>query len=351
MMRGRSALGQALRQSQHRKKFTLQLVAVGGLKKLEAMVPVTPESNLIFQFVAENSADILCLVGMDRVMRYVSPASTRLLGWTPEELTGRGPEGFVLDDDLPRLAEEIQRRLALKIDYGTITLRMKKKDGGIAWMEFNSQVVRDQATGEAKEVVLVVRDVTERTLREERLAAQALTDSLTELPNRRAFDDALSREWKRTRREKTRMALLLLDIDHFKEFNDQYGHMMGDDCLRAVAGTIKAMLRGSDFAARFGGEEFAIILPATRGTAAMQVAEKVRAAIEKLDIPHAHNHERGCRVTTSIGVTTAEGQMDETCQMPEGLLLAADHALYRAKREGRNRVEISMDMTPRRFGV
>jgi diguanylate cyclase (GGDEF)-like protein len=114
----------------------------------------------------------------------------------------------------------------------------------------------------ALELVVVMRDITERKILEDRLASFAMTDGLTGLSNRRSFDEVLDSEWKRTLREGPQISLLLLDLDHFKQFNDEYGHQVGDDCLRAVAATLKGAVRVTDIAARYGGEE-----PASAGPA------------------------------------------------------------------------------------
>jgi diguanylate cyclase (GGDEF)-like protein len=173
-----------------------------------------------------------------------------------------------------------------------------------------------------------------------------MTDGLTGLANRRAFDEALEREWKRTLREGTQVSLLLLDIDHFKRFNDLYGHQVGDDCLRAVAQAAVGAVRQTDIVARYGGEEIAIILPQVDTRGAAEVAEKVRAAIEALRLPHAENPEGRDWLTVSIGAATALARYGGTMRMPESLLLAADHALYKAKHAGRNCVRTGLLIAP-----
>ena len=273
---------------------------------------------------------------MDRVLDYVSPSSFHILGWRPEEMTGRPVEDFILDEDRPVLAATIASQ------GRSVMLRMLKKDGSTVWMENRATLVCDSTTGEPKEWVVTMRDITERKVLEQELSALALTDGLTGLPNRRAFDEALEREWKLTLREGAQISLLLLDIDHFKEFNDQYGHQVGDDCLRAVTAAVRGVLRTSDIAARYGGEEIAVILPSTDTPGAVAVAEKVRSAIEALQITHGGNPEGGGWVTASIGVATALSRQGGTMRMPESLLLAADSALYKAKREGRNRVATAL---------
>ncbi|MCU1262105.1 MAG: diguanylate cyclase with sensor [Bryobacterales bacterium] len=294
------------------------------------------ENEINFQFLAENSADIICRAGLDRMLHYVSPSSLHILGWKPEEMAGRPLDDFILAEDIPVLAAAIASN-----DEDT-TIRMLKKDGATAWMENHARLVRDSATGEPQEFVVVMRDITKRKLLEERLSALALTDGLTGLSNRRAFDDALEREWKHTLQEGSQISLLLLDIDHFKEFNDRYGHQVGDDCLRTVAAAVRGTVRATDIVARYGGDEITIILPTADTSGAVEAAEKGRSAIEALRITHEGNPEGGGWVTASVGAATALAREGGTMRMPESLLLAADNALYKAKHGGRNCVATAL---------
>ncbi|NCU01451.1 GGDEF domain-containing protein [Candidatus Macondimonas diazotrophica] len=179
-----------------------------------------------------------------------------------------------------------------------------------------------------------------------RLSRLSMVDGLTEVANRRRFDEALHEEWRRARRAQLAdqsapapvpydaMALLLLDIDYFKQYNDHYGHLAGDACLKQVAATIACAIRRSgDLVARYGGEEFAIILPATPLAGGFSVAERIRRMIWDAAIPHAESPLG--RVTVSIGVADVQGQ---DCGGETDLLRMADGALYAAKRAGRNRV-------------
>jgi diguanylate cyclase (GGDEF)-like protein len=161
------------------------------------------------------------------------------------------------------------------------------------------------------------------------------TDGLTGISNRRMFDELSLREWRRCERMKKPMALVMLDIDSFKLFNDQYGHQAGDDCLRAVAGQVaRAAPRASDLAARYGGEEFVLVLGETDADGARWVAENVRQHVSELGIPHITPNRR---VTVSCGVASV---MPAKGMSFDALLRAADHALYRAKAEGRDRVVV-----------
>jgi diguanylate cyclase (GGDEF)-like protein len=169
------------------------------------------------------------------------------------------------------------------------------------------------------------------------LERAALIDPLTGIGNRRAFDQALERDWRRAERAKEALSLLMIDVDHFKQVNDTSGHQKGDECLAAIGRALeRTSPRVGDFVARYGGEEFACILPATDGIGATKVADRLRAAIEALQIEHPQS-EHGV-VTVSIGVTACRSPNGLTPQM---LIGTADRALYQAKSKGRNRVEFS----------
>jgi len=167
----------------------------------------------------------------------------------------------------------------------------------------------------------------------EKLQQLSHMDGLTEVANRRHFDEELARVWRRTLREGGAMALVMIDIDHFKSYNDQYGHLAGDECLRRVAEVLRTSVkRPFDLVARYGGEEFAVLLPDTQGAGAEKIAEKIRASVEGLDIPHCRSSV-GNRVTISCGVAVASPAPNLD---PASLIAMADRRLYTAKHTGRN---------------
>lgn len=171
----------------------------------------------------------------------------------------------------------------------------------------------------------------------ERLQNLSFLDGLTGIANRRHFDQELLQESRRAKRDNKFISLILLDIDYFKAFNDTYGHLKGDDCLKTIAATLKKVLkRPGDFAARYGGEEFAVVLPNTDDVGAAIIAEELRASIVRGGILHV-NSLCSVYVTVSLGVVTRSAEQDQT---PDDLILAADRALYRSKHEGRNRVSV-----------
>lgn len=171
-------------------------------------------------------------------------------------------------------------------------------------------------------------------LANQELAVLSRTDDLTRIANKRHLDETLKREWHRCARTHAPLSVLMLDIDHFKLYNDRYGHLAGDTCIRQVAEAMRGSIREHcDFVARFGGEEFTVVMPGTDLATAQAIAERIRASIESLQVPHA-GAQRGY-LTVSIGVASTE----QPVTREEALVGNADVALYKAKHQGRNRVE------------
>ncbi len=191
-------------------------------------------------------------------------------------------------------------------------------------------------------VLLIVYLVSYRVVRvsmvratqaEAELHKQATVDALTGIPNRRSFSEAILREFKRAKRERAPLSVIMCDIDHFKLYNDSYGHAAGDECLKQVAKTMAGTLkRPADFCARYGGEEFIIILPNTDEAGTLYIAEQVRAAVQSLGITHDKSLPLKV-VTLSLGVATMDA---ETILSNEELVKRADDSLYQAKNNGRN---------------
>jgi diguanylate cyclase (GGDEF)-like protein/PAS domain S-box-containing protein len=271
----------------------------------------------------------------DRIV-YWNPAAGKIFGYTAKE---------VLQSDLHSLLAptRYEKRYgpALKI-FGktgkgnaigqTLELAGIRKDGGEFPIELSlsSLLLHDEwhAFG-------IVRDIARRKEMEAELRCLSYQDGLTGVANRRHFDDALAREWRRSGRDKDPLSLIMIDIDLFKAYNDAYGHQKGDECLKQVAQSIRSGLkRPGDLAARYGGEEFVVILPDTDMEGAVAVAEKLQNSVEGLRIPHQAS-DVSDHVTVSQGVATAIADPTDT---PEALVKAADQALYQAKEAGRNQV-------------
>lgn len=184
----------------------------------------------------------------------------------------------------------------------------------------------------AAATLFLAREISRRARAEDRLEQLATTDALTGLKNRRRFDDAMAQAWSVSRHAES-LALLMIDADHFKAFNDMFGHQAGDQLLKRIAGCIDAVVkRAGDCAARYGGEEFAILLPGLNALAAREIAEEIRARVEALSVEK-------WATTVSIGVAHV---MPSAVLRPSDLLAAADKALYQAKADGRNRCVVAL---------
>lgn len=201
------------------------------------------------------------------------------------------------------------------------------------------QLQRDEAYREMQKLQEQLTE-SHKKLEENNAILQRLStmDGLTGIANRRHFDEMLLTQWKIGFREKKTLAVIMMDIDFFKKYNDGYGHQGGDDCLKGVAKTLNASLhRPGDFIARYGGEEFVVILPNTDAKGAAEVAECLRANVQAANIPHAYSAVAN-HVSVSLGV--AAMQPDEA-STPADLLAKADEALYKAKEQGRNRYAVA----------
>ena len=184
-------------------------------------------------------------------------------------------------------------------------------------------------------VRLRIRNQIELKRQRDLLARLSHLDGLTGIPNRRALNEAMDREWRRGSRSLKPLSMLMMDIDYFKAYNDSCGHLAGDDCLRTIAGCLKGQMgRAADVLGRYGGEEFMALLPETDEEGALVVAQDILQAVEQLALPHPNTPLEG-RVTLSIGTATAIARREHsiTC-----LQEAADKALYQAKQLGRNRI-------------
>jgi diguanylate cyclase (GGDEF)-like protein/PAS domain S-box-containing protein len=301
-----------------------------------------------YRLLAEYSSDVTAAVA-DGTLSYVSPAVTEVLGWSPEQVIGRSVESLCHPDDLPQVATALQTlRGASQADYRA---RVQHADGSWVWIEARARLAR--ATPERPAVMLVVnaRSIAARKLVEDELAVAlarleelAVRDGLTGLYNRRHFDEMLAAEWRRAYRDNAPLALLLIDLDHFKLLNDTHGHPAGDEVLRRLA-TVFASFgqRAGDVVARYGGEEFTVLLPNTDRACAAAIAEKVRAAASRLDRSGMTALPAGAPLSISIGVACAVGDQLEAA--PDELVRRADAALYAAKRGGRDRVVVADDVS------
>lgn len=271
------------------------------------------------------------IVVLEQDMRVVStnPGFSRMTGFTAEAVRGKPLTLFEEDDAIVQIKSRLQQA-----EHWDGTLWAERASGGRFPMEASIDVAHDTEAG-ASRYVMVFRDVTVQKRLEDRLRELSSTDALTLLANRRTFDETLEREWHRATRTGEPMSLLMLDVDHFKPYNDMYGHPAGDRCLQQVANALAGGIdREGALVARYGGEEFAVILPRTDSDVANAVAETLRQRVEALGIPHA-GHSSADHVTISIGLSTRTPPHSADFV---DLMHSADQALYQAKKHGRNSV-------------
>lgn len=296
-----------------------------------------------FRMLLEGSLDmvwLVCVSDASHRFLYCSPSSLPVLGYAPEDLLGMTPAEIFTPESQQVVAEDVERIRSGEPDSAVI-VEAVRKDGRHIWLENKVRVLDRNANG-TMHVAVYLRDVTDRKLLQDQLSQMAYVDGLTGIQNRRAFDLALEKEWRRAARSGLPLSLILLDVDHFKIFNDTYGHLTGDDCLRAIAGAVRICVRRpDDVVARFGGEELAVLLPGTPAEGAEEVAQRLCTGVMDLGIPHSGNDGRGI-VTMSGGISTAVACVGGRVRMPQGLLAAADAALYKAKHLGRNQVAASV---------
>ena len=273
---------------------------------------------------------------------YIGPQIEALLGWSPDSwMTVEDWAMRMHPDDREYVVNfcvaQSQAGVDHEADYRALT-----KDNGYVWIRDVVHVVRNEQ-GEVEALIGFMFDISERKKTEEKLLAlqkelEALSfkDGLTNIANRRRFDASLELEWDSAIRLRQPLSILLFDIDFFKQYNDLYGHVQGDRCLVDIAQTLSLALDGPrDLVARFGGEEFIVLLPGADASVALKVAERCQRLIQKQAIVHAHSpHDQ--RVTVSVGVGTV---IPDEHIKPSQFLEQVDQRLYLAKKNGKNRVE------------
>jgi len=270
----------------------------------------------------------LLIVERSGRIQYANPACDRNLGYAADELVGRSlVELLASEETYPDGCAAMEA-----IGHGTREVRIRRRDGGLQAMDLTMTPLH---TADGLFVALL-HDITHHKQSEDALQRAALLDPVTGIANRRRFDSFLENEWQRAMRNAEPLSLVVLDVDHFKQYNDTFGHAAGDVCLQRVAQALEAhALRPTDLAARYGGEEFVLLFGETPLEAAARLAEAIRSAIEDLKMPNPRSPTSRW-LTVSVGVATiVPTQLDDI----EQLFVCADRAMYAAKGGGRNRVE------------
>ena len=281
-----------------------------------------------WQLVATMASDMLSIHATDGTFLFCSPAAERLFGYAPHDLVGRSIRDYLHPEDVDWI-EDVEHTIDDDACFAPIEYRFRCRDGGYRWVETRA---REQVIDGQSRVVCVTSDVTDRhyaleALRSarDRLEELATTDALTGIPNHRAFQTRYDLLLAHARRGRP-FGLILCDIDHFKRFNDDFGHQAGDRVLTLVALTLADNVREVDMVARYGGEEFVVLLPDVTELGARIVAERLRKAVAALINPY-----RPISMSLGFAATAGLQQIDA-----HTMLQAADQALYAAKSAGRN---------------
>ncbi len=277
------------------------------------------------QRIFEVSLDMFCVFGFDGHFKDLNPAWTRTLGWSIDELKEKTWMDIAIPEDRDSNLAISERLLQGESIIG-FENRCLSKNGSIKWLAWSSYPDLEQ-----QQIFSTVRDITTRKRMEEELLQMATTDPLTGASNRRHFIDQATTELKRSRRSGSQMAVIMLDIDHFKMVNDNYGHGIGDEVLKRLVDCCQQELRATDIFGRFGGEEFAAILVDTDKKFTLEICKRLIKQIAKLKIRTAQEQ---VSVTISLGFTMHSADDISI----DSLLKRADDALYKAKNAGRNQV-------------
>lgn len=288
------------------------------------------EKNEILNTITVYAGDAIIMIDDNGKVTFWNPAAERILGYSRDEIIGKELHAFMIQDEqLYKAYREAFERFRLNgkgsIVGKTVEMKTRHKHGHEIDVEVSLSVVK---VNDSWHAIGIIRDISERKKFEELLYSQSVTDPLTNIYNRRFFMEILEQEAERTKRNKKPFSLIMFDLDHFKNVNDHFGHAAGDMVLKKVAETVKGRIRKTDYFARWGGEEFIILLPETSLNNAVNLAEELRRQISTMELEGIES------VTASFGVT--EYKDNDTI---DTVLLRVDNMLYEAKNNGRNCVK------------
>jgi diguanylate cyclase (GGDEF)-like protein/PAS domain S-box-containing protein len=343
---------------------------VHDLSEIRAMEAKMVEEEALLNSILESVQDAIVVVNDAGIVQGLNPAVADVFGYRLHKVMGNPVNMLIPDSHLGSHQQAFERYVASGASGGKIVghrieVPGRRHDGSVFAMALTVSEIK---FGNKRLFTGVMRDISERKAFEARLLENidelqamqdalnaanaqlmtvnvelnrmAQTDGLTGVANRRAFDQALYKEWERRARTGAALALLMVDVDHFKKYNDGYGHQAGDECLKRIASLLRQSVeRPGDFPARYGGDEFAVILPDTDATGAWEVAERFRQHPMAAAIAHDFS-PTAAQVTASIGAATVVPLHGVKAEV---LVLAADRALYRAKETGRNRSILAGD--------
>jgi diguanylate cyclase (GGDEF)-like protein/PAS domain S-box-containing protein len=301
-----------------------------------------PEDASVYRTLLESTNAIPWKIDLATMtFAYIGPQIEQLLGWSQQSWVSANDWAERMHPEdrewvVNYCVSQSQSGVDHEADYRALT-----KSGEYVWIRDVVHVMRGE-DGTPSAIIGFMFDISERKKTEqelERLKREleelSYKDGLTGIANRRMFDSVFQVEWQNARRNRSPLSMIVVDIDHFKEYNDLYGHLKGDDCLKQVSAILASKAkRARDLLARFGGEEFIFILPETDAQSAQGIAQRCQHALQKVALPHAGS-SMDPNVTISMGVGTI---IPEAGDDPLMFLERVDTLLYQAKREGRNRI-------------
>lgn len=314
----------------------------------EGVIPSPENYELWYVYYSRSVPDIV------RMIDAIVDSGQEITDYVCSELYNRFLSDLRNEETVRHTGEQVQSTI-LSVSGAVHGVQEATRNYGTTLSEVNSKIASAKSQGEVQAVIQLAAESTKVMMTQstqledllkqsnaameelkrdlEHVRREAMTDGLTGLANRKCFDNEIDGIIKECRTQSRIFTLLMLDIDHFKAFNDNFGHQVGDQVLRLVARTLKDSIKGKDFAARYGGEEFSIILPDTDLTGAVIVANMLRKAVASKDVINRSSGKVLGRITMSVGVAEFAGE-----KMPEEIIERADSALYTAKHNGRNQV-------------
>ncbi|WP_347353772.1 sensor domain-containing diguanylate cyclase [Acetoanaerobium noterae] len=303
------------------------------------------DSEKLYKSIFDASPDAIVMFDINYRILIASKSANEVLGFEGDCLVGENILQFFVDKESKRIEKNI-RRVFNENNIGTTNYRGRKNNNSTIY-EVNSRAIKDE-NGNSINLVSIIRDVTQKVILEEVLEARekqykelakelerknislserVSIDNLTGIKNRYYFDERIKEEVDLAKRQKASFSLLLFDLDHFKLVNDNFGHDVGDKVLKRVTDAVSKIIRSYDIFARWGGEEFVVLMPNTTEAEAVPAAEKIRKTVEDISHPDIE------KITISIGIAIWEADDDV-----DQIFVKADKALYTAKNQGRNRV-------------
>jgi diguanylate cyclase (GGDEF)-like protein/PAS domain S-box-containing protein len=312
-------------------KFAGIIVVLNDITGPKHMGEVLARSEALFKGIYANAPNGIVLLDQDGHLIQPNEQFCDMTGYTKEELQHDAFTLLILPEDIEESQISLQQLLSHRVPLLQMERRILCKGGSVIWVDLRATVFRSPVGDVAG--IVIITDITDRKKLENELKQLAITDSLTGANNRRQFMERGQIEMLRAKRYNRPMALLMIDIDHFKRINDNYGHGVGDMVLKALVKQCQSVLRETDIFGRIGGEEFAAVLVETKPEKGIQVAERIRTTLEKTNMKTESGR---IRITISIGLTG----LKESDQDLDSIVKRADRAMYKAKNAGRNKVVV-----------